>query len=209
MPSNLVPVEIAEKVRLKYFPKAEPAPKRTIKVIKAKKVAKKAEAVEEAPSEVVEEAATEPATEKPVVKVLRKAAEPVAEPAEEAPVQTGVRKVLKRKAVEEKAEPIAEEAPVTVEEPEIEAAEKEIQEAEPAVEEKPVEEAPKTTTRVLKPTGTQIKQLKLTTDALQKGIKPGDRLVASTQPTKTGSWRKLAAGEANSAVRWARRARRR
>ncbi|HMS10993.1 MAG TPA: GTP-binding protein, partial [Pyrinomonadaceae bacterium] len=169
--------------------KAEPAPKRTIKVIKAKKVAKKAEAVEEAPSEAIEEAAPEPAVEKPVVKVLRKAAEPVAEPAEEAPVQTGVRKVLKRKAAEEKAEPAAEEAPIVAEEPVVEvveAVEEVVQEAEPVVEEKPVEEAPKTTTRVLKPTGTQIKQLKLTTDALQKGIKPGDRLVASTQPTKTG-----------------------
>jgi hypothetical protein len=37
VPSNSVSVEIAEKVRLKYFPKAEAAPKRAIKVIKAAK----------------------------------------------------------------------------------------------------------------------------------------------------------------------------
>ncbi|MDI1240606.1 MAG: translation initiation factor IF-2 N-terminal domain-containing protein, partial [bacterium] len=36
VPSNSVSVEIAEKVRLKYFPKTEIAPKRAIKVIKKK-----------------------------------------------------------------------------------------------------------------------------------------------------------------------------
>src|SRR5713101_8174864 len=37
VPSNSVSVEIAEKVRSKYFPKAEVAPKRAIKIIKATK----------------------------------------------------------------------------------------------------------------------------------------------------------------------------
>src|SRR5512139_2338358 len=37
VPSNSVSAELAEKVRLKYFPKTEVAPKRAIKVIKAKK----------------------------------------------------------------------------------------------------------------------------------------------------------------------------
>jgi len=37
VPSNSVSAELAEKVRSKYFPKADAAPKRTIKVIKASK----------------------------------------------------------------------------------------------------------------------------------------------------------------------------
>src|SRR5699024_48002 len=37
VPSNSVSAEIAERVRIKYFPKAETAPKRAIKVIKAAK----------------------------------------------------------------------------------------------------------------------------------------------------------------------------
>ena len=53
--SNSVSHDMAEKVRNKYFPKTEVAPKRAIKVIKAAKVA------EEAPAEV--EAVEEPAAE--------------------------------------------------------------------------------------------------------------------------------------------------
>src|SRR4030095_14860918 len=50
VPSNSVSMELAEKVRLKYFPKTEVAPKRAIKGIK------RAKRVEEAPSAPVEEA---------------------------------------------------------------------------------------------------------------------------------------------------------
>lgn len=189
VPSNSVPAEIAEKVRLKYFPKAEPAPKRTIKVIKAKTAAKKAEAATDVPAAVEQERFEEPLAEKQVVKVLRKAqpkAEPVAEIEEESSSPVGVRKVLKRKAVEEAIDTTTEETPIDTTESKVETVVEESPVTEPSVEAKPTDAAPKTTTRVLKPTGTQIKQLKLTTDALQKGIKPGDRLVASTQPTKTG-----------------------
>src|SRR6476620_7169548 len=54
VPSNSVSVEIAEKVRLRYFPKAEVAPKRGIKGIKAskKEEAPAEEAVAEAPAAV-------------------------------------------------------------------------------------------------------------------------------------------------------------
>src|SRR6476659_7307321 len=61
VPSNSVSFELAEKVRNKYFPKTEVAPKRGIKVIKA---AKKAD---------------EPALETTVDEVPEVAAEPVAE----------------------------------------------------------------------------------------------------------------------------------
>ena len=49
VPSNSVSLELAEKVRLKYFPKTEVAPKRGIKIIKA---TKKVDA-EPTPEEVV------------------------------------------------------------------------------------------------------------------------------------------------------------
>ncbi|MCV4784745.1 translation initiation factor IF-2 N-terminal domain-containing protein, partial [Escherichia coli] len=40
VPSNSVTAELADKVRAKYIPKAEVAPKRSVKVIKAAKVVK-------------------------------------------------------------------------------------------------------------------------------------------------------------------------
>jgi len=46
-------------------------------------------------------------------------------------------------------------------------------------------EVPKSTTRVLRPTGTQIKQLTLTKDAIKAGVKPGERVVSESQ-TKSG-----------------------
>src|SRR5690606_17156446 len=108
------------------------------------------------------------------------AEEPAKEPAKAKPA-AAVRKVLKKKApvvVEE--EPEAEE-PVVAEaaEPvEVESPAEQVDEA-PA---KPVEEEEKPAE---KPSGTQIKKLTLTSAALKKGVKPGERLV-SDQPTKTG-----------------------
>src|SRR5688572_17662826 len=70
VPSNSVSAELAEKVRLKYFPKTEATPKRAIKVIKAKKeeasapVEETVESVEAAaPLEEVEEVAETPSVE--------------------------------------------------------------------------------------------------------------------------------------------------
>src|SRR5436190_12691494 len=88
--SNSVPFEVAEKVRNKYFPKTEAAPKRAIKVIK--KAAKPAEepAVEtETPSE-------EPIVEAPPV-VEEAPAPPVVEPVEEEPTPQ-VKKLTKKAA---------------------------------------------------------------------------------------------------------------
>ncbi|MEO7673720.1 MAG: translation initiation factor IF-2 N-terminal domain-containing protein [Pyrinomonadaceae bacterium] len=55
VPSNSVSFELAEKIRLRYFPKAEVAPKRAIKIIKATKK-EDAPAVEEAEIPAVAEA---------------------------------------------------------------------------------------------------------------------------------------------------------
>ncbi len=187
VPSNSVSAELAEKVRLKYFPKAEPSPRRAVKVIKA--VKKKTTAEEPAEElDVVSEVEVVEPEEVDAVET------PVEETKEAEPRSTAsVRKVLKKK--QEQAEPeIEDEGPA--EEPEIVSAptEETVEEAEemPAetVEEEteqPVAEKPKTVTanKVLRPTGTQIKQLTLTRDALQKGVKPGDKIV-SELPTKTG-----------------------
>ncbi|HQU93248.1 MAG TPA: translation initiation factor IF-2 [Pyrinomonadaceae bacterium] len=178
VPSNSVSVEIAEKVRLKYFPKTEVAPKRAIKVIKKKADAEGGEDIHE--SVAPAEAAEAPQTAPEVVEATAPAEVEAAAPA--------VRKVLKKKAVEvvEPEEPI--------EEPIVE----EVEEVVEAPEEAPEEDAevtvdqPESRTirkvlapKVVKPAGTQIKTLTLTKDALQKGIKPGERVV-SEAPTKAG-----------------------
>ncbi len=190
--SNSVPFEIAERVRNKYFPKTEAAPKRAIKVIKAAKVAEThvepaaevSETVAEAPIEkeapssqppVAE--SSEPLTTRPSVKKLAKkvVAEPEpTEPEKAEPVETGpvvkAKRVVKPKVAATEAEAVAEEKIET-----------------PAAEE--VVETPVTETApepVVGPGGTTVKRLTLSPDALKKGIKPGERLV-STAPTKTGS----------------------
>jgi translation initiation factor IF-2 len=183
VPSNSVSVEIAEKVRLKYFPKAEAAPKRAIKVIKAAKKVDPdtGDEIHEsvAPDQVeTVDAKAEATTEAPVTSDQEEATKPV------------VRKVLKKKAAEVVDEPQAEEviAP-SVEEELVEVPEEDVvAEPEPA-ESKTVTKilAPKVAkpAEVVKPAGTQIKTLTLTKDALQKGIKPGERVV-SEAPTKAG-----------------------
>ncbi|MBP6004477.1 MAG: translation initiation factor IF-2 [Pyrinomonadaceae bacterium] len=203
--SNSVSAEFAEKVRSKYFPKTEVAPKRAIKVIKARKEDEHAhdEVVEpvEIPEAVdVTEAAPVEDVELPKTVVAAEPdVEPVAEPlaAEPAPgVKVKKLVVSKVKApVEEpktvEPEPIVESvAPVEVIETatvvESETLEEEIVEAAseettaPVVEAAEIEPAPK-----VSPSGTTVKTLTLTKSAIEKGIKPGDKLV-SDAPTKTG-----------------------
>jgi len=186
--SNSIPYDIAEKVRNKYFPKTEAAPKRAIKVIKAHK------AVDEAPAEVSSaRAEVEPhvEAEAPAEVQPEKVATPPVEEQAEAPTAPKVKKLTIKAAtrapVEEKApeaEPPAKskevekvEIPETapVEEPAVEVA------VEPEETETDPDPAKATT-----PAGTKVKILTLSADALKKGIKPGDRLVTEA-PTKTGS----------------------
>ncbi len=54
VPSNSVSAELAEKIRTKYFPKPDAAPKRAIKVIKASKKDEAPEAEEHVELEAVE-----------------------------------------------------------------------------------------------------------------------------------------------------------
>jgi len=194
--SNSVSAEVAEKVRLKYFPKTEVAPKRAIKIIK--KSAKVNEpSAEEAPDEIGSSVEAAPEIEavpadvppiedapKPRVRKLsKKAVEPFEEneqeevpPAppvevhvaiDETPTKTEtVTKTLKKRVVR-------------VEEP-AEAAAPEAAEAEPAVDEKAT--APGATPSK---SGVVMKTLKLSPDSLAKGIKVGDKIVTDTV-TRTG-----------------------
>ncbi len=174
VPSNSVSVELAEKIRLKYFPKAEVAPKRAIKVIKATKKDNSAPAEEPAEDIHVSEVpdAVEPEAT-PAVPVE----EPQPEEAAAAPKARSYKLQKKAKVVEDEVDSDT----VELEEPAAEpdsAPEIEVEAAPAVAETKP-------TNRILKPTGTQIKQLTLTRDALEKGVKPGERVV-SEAPTRTG-----------------------
>ncbi len=207
--SNSVSAEFAEKVRNKYFPKTETAPKRAIKVIKAKKE-------ESAPSETVEtaEAITEhvePVTAEaegvemptgPTANVeievpvqadkISKAEETVAETPAATQKAVKVKKLVvsKVKPPEEKEPeaPVSEEVPavetappVTVSAPDEVTATAETEATGESGSETPAQEVPK----AVKPGGTTVKTLTLTKSAIEKGIKPGDKLV-SDAPTKTG-----------------------
>lgn len=190
VPSNSVSKELAEKVRNKYFPKVDTAPKRTIKIIKRQEIKPLDAAVEVATPQIE----TAPPTERvqPRERIVKESA------VVETPQQTvgKTRKLQKRVVAKPLEEPIIvdekppiDEATAEIEKvetpPEIEAAAKEVKEfkAEEALPAKPKE--PTFVTRVLRPTGMQVKQLTLTKDALKSGIKVGDRIV-SEAPTKTG-----------------------
>ncbi len=192
VPSNSVSFELAEKIRNKYFPKTEAAPKRAIKVIKgaAKKVEQpepEAEVeVEATPPEVeapeaevapppppVEVPATEDVSEPVEPKVKRLTRKVVEEPAAPEPPRPQVRRVVKPAPVEEVAPPVEE--PEVTPEPE---AEPELPPAEPVAETPIPQPAPP-------PGGVVRKQLTLRPDALRQGIRPGERVV-STGPTRTG-----------------------
>ena len=184
--SNSVSHEIAEKVRGKYFPKTEIAPKRAIKVIKAAKipdalpVETETEKIETPPP--FETEAAGPETEAPVV--------PVKEG--EVLVARQVKKLTK-KTVEPVAEEIAVAAPVkTVAKPKPTKAapppETETISDEPVGEVEPVPEIETADTKaapVAGRSGMLVKTLTLTKSALEKGIKPGDKLV-SDAVTQTG-----------------------
>ena len=187
VPSNSVSAELADKVRSRYFPKADATPKRAIKVIKAAKKEEAHESEEETPE-------NEPETTLPEIKEVEEqvpASEPAEAEAEPEAKPAVTRKKLVARPVKvaepQAAAPALEAEKTAAPEPAVEV-EPEEQPVKPAVAEQPqVQKAP--------PTGTRVKQLILTQDALNKGVKPGDRLV-SNAPTKTG---KLSSDRALSA----------
>ncbi len=188
VPSNSVSPELAEKIRLRYFPKADVAPKRAIKVIKATKK-------EDAPESEEAEATTfagEMPTETETVEM-------VSEPEIEDLVTDGSTATTKPRSVyklQKKVAAPAEKMGESADAGEFETADADDFDvfddsitspveasADEAAAETPAVRA--TTNRILRPSGTQIKQLTLTRDALEKGVKPGERVVSEI-PTKTG-----------------------
>lgn len=181
VPSNSVSMEIAEKVRSKYFPKPEAAPKRGIKVIKA---TKKAEAP---PVEVVILPVEETIDHEESV-VIEESAEPA--PVEDKPAREKAVKV-KKLVTKPKTDAVKTGAAARQKEEEDQGtAEGEDTSAALAlgdeVETAPVGKADGGgAAHVPRRTGTLVKTLTLTKDALEKGIKPGERVVSEV-PTKTG-----------------------
>ncbi len=181
--SNSVSHDIAEKVRSRYFPKTEVAPKRGIKVIKAaakpvepaveevdvpqaEEAAKPEAAVEEVPQTIEPETVADVPAGAQVKRLTKKPAET---PSEHVAVSKSVTKTLKLKTVE--TAPTPEPTPALPE----------------AVETAPEPEAVGVTPeKAVGPSGMRVKTLILTPDAISKGIKPGERVV-SEAPTQTGS----------------------
>ncbi|MCC7307240.1 MAG: translation initiation factor IF-2 [Acidobacteria bacterium] len=176
VPSNTVSAELADKIRLKYFPKTEVTPKRAIKVIKATKKQ------ESEPTEEVVESAL--ADEVAVSEPAEVEAAPEVEDDEPQASPTVKTRRLQKKPVKP-VETAESEPDVDESTPAPEEAETEIETMPEVLPAEPAQSATGTTTRVLRPTGTQIKQLTLTRDALKQGVKPGERVVAEA-PTRTG-----------------------
>src|SRR5215211_6949477 len=102
VPSNSVSMDIAEKVRLKYFPKTEVAPRRGIKIIKASKKSDTPH-TDEVEEPIVEEA--------PPVEIAEAPEEVPVEAVPEVAAAPAVRKILKKKPEAEvpvEVEPVAE-----------------------------------------------------------------------------------------------------
>ena len=198
VPSNSVSKELADKVRRKYFPKVDKAPKRAIKVIKRKKVEKvetpaeeevlsgdadgKEEEIEEKvdkqKEEVQETPAKEEAPQKETRKLLRLKKKVVEKPKEESKEETVEEETPDKKpsAVEETKEVETTSEKESEKEPEKSA------EKEPEKEPEKEEAKPKTEEKKEERKGTKIKRLKLTKDALKAGLKPGDR-ISTPKPT--------------------------
>jgi translation initiation factor IF-2 len=198
VPSNSVPIALAEKIRNKYFPKKETAPARAIKVIKREKVV-----AEETPV-TVETPAVQPVLqtqEKKEEKVITTAVAPTLKREEEKP-KTVVRPIKLKKPIEPVAEPkdesvppveeVIETPPIVEVEPPVEVKAEEISIVEKVEEPETVEaverveivekveaESQPTVTKpkVFTPTGTQVKVLQLTKEAIEKGLKQGERVV--------------------------------
>jgi translation initiation factor IF-2 len=182
--SNSVSAEFAEKVRNKYFPKTEVAPKRAIKVIKAAK--------KEEPKPAEQAIVPEVEVEAPVAETAEIISEPVTVPAE-IPPEVAEPAVKVKKLTASKVKPVGAKQPADKA-----TSDSAVSQAETST---PIDEAANEVTvletgevpaaeavekpDVARPAGTTVKTLTLTRSAIEKGIKPGDKLV-SDAPTKTG-----------------------
>ncbi len=187
VPSNSVPKEIADKIRNKYFPKKETAPARAIKVIKKAPNA----ASDEVSHEIEEIHETPVQTPEPKEEKIKSAPIMVKEqekPKADAPPTNSVRlKKLVLISPEQKTAEIpestiepAQSEPVQIEiehSQTVEIEEVAIKPAETQVASEPTAETT-TKVKVFQPTGTQVKQLRLTKEAMDAGMKQGERVIS-------------------------------
>jgi translation initiation factor IF-2 len=177
VPSNSVSKELAEKIRLKYFPKKEAVVKRAVKVVKR---AARPVAEEEAPAAEVEPPAPEPEVEETVLEAAAPEEESAPTPVAK-PITTA--RLVKKLTPAIRAEQPAAAAPAEefeIEEPELAvSAAPDVTHAEPAATatvrqaEAPARlPAPSRQVRVLRPTAA----------ALDAGIRPGERAPAPIPP---------------------------
>ncbi|NNE99248.1 MAG: translation initiation factor IF-2 [Pyrinomonadaceae bacterium] len=182
VPSNSVAKELADKIRNKYFPKVDKAPKRIIKVIKKKAVKKVEKPEDESVETDTEEEKTEKVDKQKTGDKAKKAEE--ADKDVETEAKKDSKKVLKlkkrvAKPKKEADESEAEDTPAGEEKSE--EAESEKVDSQKEAESKPdgetdAEEEDKAPAR-------KIKRLKLTKDALNAGLKPGER-ISTPKPSK-------------------------
>ena len=180
VPSNSVSKELAEKIRVKYFPKKETVVKRTVKVVKRavrpvteEEAAPAAEAEVEQPVEAAEPEphVAEPEPHEPEVST------PVAKPATTARL---VKKLTPAIRAEQPAPPAPSEV-AEIAEP-VEASEVAPEAVHPA---EPIAAAPARqveTPKATPPPSRQVRVLRPTAAALDAGIRPGERAPAPTPP---------------------------
>ncbi|MGI8545613.1 MAG: translation initiation factor IF-2 N-terminal domain-containing protein, partial [Aridibacter sp.] len=200
VPSNSVSKELAEKVRGKYFPKVEKSPKRAIKVIKKQKVKKVKEPSEDEilSEEVIEEKVDtpkEPESElttakeaaktetKKVVKLKKKVVEPVEDKVEDKEVEKVEKVEIQTKESEEEkspkeAEEITKSDKTTTRRLTLKKPKEEDISVEETEQSKEKPEAETNGTSALK-SGRQVRKLKLTKEALDSGVKPGERIITA------------------------------
>src|SRR4051812_9886382 len=175
VPSNSVSKELAEKIRIKYFPKKETVVKRTVRVVK--KAARPVEEEEAAPAEVEQEAAPhEP--EAPIAETPELEPEtptPAAKPA--APARL-IKKLTPALRAEQPSEPEPVELP-ELPEPEAVSVPEPMHASEPAA--TATARQPHAAPALPGPSR-QIRVLRPTAAALDAGIRPGERAPAPVPP---------------------------
>src|SRR6185312_11989749 len=179
VPSNSVSKELAEKIRLKYFPKKEAVVKRAVKVVKR---AARPAAEEEAAPEAVELPVAEPEVEAPEVEAAPEeepTPAPIPKPATTARL---VKKLTPASRAEQPAAaPVAE--PEQFEDADVElpiVGTPEVAHSEPAATATARQTVAPTVTAA--PPSRQIRVLRPTAAALDAGIRPGERAPAPTPP---------------------------
>ncbi len=177
VPSNSVSTDLAEKIRIKYFPKKETAAKRTVKVVK--RAARPVE--EETAAPEAEEAASPAVAEAPEVVV---ASEPIA-PQTPASAVTAARPATTARLIKKLTPAIRAEQPPPapediIEEPQVETAgaAAEPLKIEPAAASARLASAPAAPAAPSR----QVRVMRPTAAALDAGIRPGERVPVPASP---------------------------